>query len=109
MTRRTASWSTPLAQRGSKALLPAYRWCPCTAAADGETVALERLAPGGRLRAYEVPNGEEIYLLDGDLADGHGTYGAGTWMRNPSGLRYELMSTAGAVYWVKRGHLPPKP
>ena len=82
---------------------------PLHAAADGETVALERLPPGARLRAYEVANGEEIYLLEGDLADGHGTYGAGTWMRNPSGLRYELMSTAGAVYWVKRGHLPPKP
>jgi anti-sigma factor ChrR (cupin superfamily) len=78
------------------------------AAADGETVALERLAPGARLPACEIANGEEIYLIEGDLADERGSYAAGTWMRNPPGFRHELMSTAGAVYWVKRGHLPPK-
>ncbi len=95
-----ASW-----QHGSVSGLSSI---PLHAAADGETVALEKLAPGARLPAYEATNGEEIYLIEGDLADEHGSYGAGTWMRNPAGFRHELMSTAGAVYWVKRGHLPPK-
>jgi anti-sigma factor ChrR (cupin superfamily) len=91
-------------QRGAVAGLSVL---PLHAAADGETVALEKLAPGTRVPTYRATNGEEIYLVEGDLSDEHGTYEAGTWMRNPSGFRHELMSTAGAVYWVKRGHLQP--
>jgi anti-sigma factor ChrR (cupin superfamily) len=71
----------------------------------GETVALERLAPGARLGPYDVPAGEEIFVLDGELADEYGSYAAGTWMRNPVGFRHELRSPGGATYWVKRGHL----
>jgi anti-sigma factor ChrR (cupin superfamily) len=71
----------------------------------GETVAVERLAPDTKLSAYVVPAGEEIFLLDGELADEHTSYEAGTWIRNPAGFRHELHSRGGATYWVKRGHL----
>jgi anti-sigma factor ChrR (cupin superfamily) len=74
----------------------------------GETVTMEKLAPGTRLGAYDVPGGEEIFLLEGDLADGHGTHRPGTWIRNPAGFRHELSTQGGAVFWRKRGHLPPK-
>ena len=46
-------------------------------------------------------------MLSGDLADGDGIYGPQTWIRNPVGHRRALRSHRGAVYWVKRGHLPP--
>ena len=74
---------------------------------DGERVAIERLAPGTRLPTYHVPAGEEVFLLEGDVADEHGSYGVGTWIRNPAGFGHALMTQGGAVYWVKRGHLPP--
>jgi anti-sigma factor ChrR (cupin superfamily) len=73
----------------------------------GENVALERLAPGAAQREMDCPAGEEIFILSGDLHDGHGTHRAGTWIRNPGGFRRALRSSNGAAYWVKRGHLHP--
>jgi anti-sigma factor ChrR (cupin superfamily) len=74
---------------------------------DGEIVTLEKLSPGARIAPYALPGGEEIFLLEGDLADEHGVYGPATWVRSPAGFDHELKTTGGAVYWVKRGHLPP--
>ncbi len=71
----------------------------------GESVAMERLAPGAALTWMDCPAGEEILLLAGDLRDGHGSYSPGTWIRNPAGFRRTLESEGGATYWVKRGHL----
>jgi anti-sigma factor ChrR (cupin superfamily) len=76
-------------------------------AGGGEVVALERLESGARQAEQPLPSGAEILVLAGDLADDHGTYGAGTWIRLPPGDRGMLRSRGGALYWVKRGHLPP--
>jgi len=73
----------------------------------GERVALERLAPGSHVAEVDCPDGEEIFLLSGGLRDDYGSYGAGTWIRNPAGFRRRLESPDGATYWVKRGHLRP--
>jgi len=75
--------------------------------ADGEDVALERLAAGTALAEEEHAGGEEIFVLSGTLADGDGVYGPATWIRNPAGHRRVLRSQPGATYWVKRGHLRP--
>ena len=74
-----------------------------------ERVTLERLAAGTSLPAEEVAGGEEIFVLDGLLADDLGTYGARTWIRNPDSFRRALWSPSGATFWAKRGHLfsPP--
>jgi anti-sigma factor ChrR (cupin superfamily) len=77
------------------------------AADSGERVALERLGPGAHLPGMDCPGGEEIFLLSGALQDEYGNYEAGTWIRNPPGLRRSLSSPNGATYWVKRGHLRP--
>jgi anti-sigma factor ChrR (cupin superfamily) len=74
-----------------------------------EKVTLERLEAGARLAEADCAGGEEIFILSGDLADEHGTYRAGTWIRNPAGFRRGLESKSGATYWAKRGHLRPKP
>jgi anti-sigma factor ChrR (cupin superfamily) len=76
-----------------------------SAPGGGERVTLERLAPDTSLPAEEVAGGEEIFALDGLLADELGTYGARTWIRNPDGFRRALSSRSGATFWVKRGHL----
>jgi anti-sigma factor ChrR (cupin superfamily) len=73
----------------------------------GEKVVLERLEAGTNHSEVDCPDGEEIFILSGDLRDEYGTYGAGTWIRNPAGFRRNLGSGSGATYWVKRGHLRP--
>jgi anti-sigma factor ChrR (cupin superfamily) len=73
----------------------------------GESVTLERMSPGTDLTEVEQPGGEEIYILSGTLSDRHGSYGAGTWIRNPAGFRGGFGSAGGATYWAKRGHLRP--
>lgn len=75
----------------------------------GESVAMERLAPGAALAKVCCPAGEEILVLDGDLRDGHGSYSPRTWIRNPAGFSQAFESTGGATYWVKRGHLRALP
>lgn len=73
---------------------------------DGtEDVTMERLAPGTQVAPYRCDGGEEILVLDGALSDEAGTYGVGTWVRNPAGSRHGLASEAGCLFWVKRGHL----
>jgi anti-sigma factor ChrR (cupin superfamily) len=70
-----------------------------------ERVAMERLRAGAALPPMQCPAGEEIFVLSGDLIDEQGTYGVGSWIRNPAGYRRSLRSAGGATYWVKRGHL----
>jgi len=72
-----------------------------------EFVVLETLDAGAQLPDEEQADGEEIFVLSGDLADGEGNYDPATWIRNPAGYRRALRSRYGAVYWVKRGHLRP--
>jgi anti-sigma factor ChrR (cupin superfamily) len=71
----------------------------------GERVTIERLEAGVGLSEADCPAGEELFVLEGDLADQHGNYIAGTWIRNPAGYRGSLSSRAGALFWAKRGHL----
>jgi anti-sigma factor ChrR (cupin superfamily) len=75
----------------------------------GESVAMERLAPDTALAKMDCPAGEEILILAGDLRDELGSYGPGTWIRNPAGFSRALQSAGGATYWVKRGHLRALP
>jgi len=94
----TANWQP--AQQAGLAILPLFQGA-------GESVALERLDAGAALGDSDCPGGEEIFILSGDLSDASGSYGEGTWIRNPAGVRRSLGSTSGATYWVKRGHLHP--
>jgi anti-sigma factor ChrR (cupin superfamily) len=94
----TASWQP--AEQAGLTILPLFQ-------AAGENVALERLDAGAAHRESDCPGGEEIFILSGDLSDDNGTYGAGTWIRNPPGVRHSFGSSDGATYWVKRGHLHP--
>jgi anti-sigma factor ChrR (cupin superfamily) len=77
-------------------------------AVDGETVTIEKLAPRTARSTYRVPGGEEIFILDGELADTRGTYKPGDWIRSPAGSIQDWRTNGGAVYWAKRGHLPPR-
>lgn len=70
-----------------------------------ERVALLRFEAGATVPAHDHPGGEEIYVIEGDLADEHGTYPAGTWLRHPDGSRHGHRSATGCLFYVKSGHL----
>ena len=71
-----------------------------------EHVALVRWAPGTRFQPQSHPGGEEILVLLGVFQDEHGSYPAGSWLRNPPGSVHRPWSEAGCTIWVKTGHLP---
>ena len=70
-----------------------------------EQVALVKWAPGTRYVSHTHPKGEEIFVLSGVFADEHGTYPAGSWLRNPVGSEHTPYSDEGCVIYVKTGHL----
>jgi anti-sigma factor ChrR (cupin superfamily) len=76
----------------------------------GEEVAratsLVRYAPGSRFERHVHGGGEEIFVLNGVFQDEHGTYPAGSWLRNPPGSVHRPWSEAGCTIWVKTGHRP---
>jgi anti-sigma factor ChrR (cupin superfamily) len=78
-----------------------------SASPEGERVTMEGLRAGAALPKADGSGGEEIFVVSGDLGDDEGTYGPGTWIRNPAGYRRRLKSTGGATYWAKRGHFYP--
>lgn len=98
----TAKATWPAADPNGLIRLPLY-----LAPDTGESVTLERLPPGTHLTEADRPDGEEIFVLSGEVSDRHGSYSAGTWIRNPAGSRSGLGSKGGATYWAKRGHLRP--
>ena len=71
-----------------------------------EHVALVRWAPCTVFQPHGHPGGEEILVLDGVFQDEHGTYPAGSWLRNPPGSIHRPWSEPGCTIWVKTGHLP---
>jgi anti-sigma factor ChrR (cupin superfamily) len=72
---------------------------------ENEHVALVKWAPGTRFVNHVHPGGEEIFVLSGTFADEHGSYPAGTWLRNPPGSAHSPFSDEGCVIFVKTGHL----
>lgn len=72
-----------------------------------ESVRLVRLSPGCEAPAHERPGGEEIFVLEGTIADELGEHRAGTWLRLPDGSRHVTRTNTGCLLYVKRGHLCP--
>jgi hypothetical protein len=73
-----------------------------------QDVALLRLFPGAGLPVRDVPRGEELFVVEGaiELLDSPAvrmqTWG---WRRSATSRQPALRTSAGALLWVKRGHL----
>jgi len=72
-------------------------------ASAAERVSLVRWKAGHAAARHAHPDGEEVLLLEGDLADEHGSYGAGTWLRQPPGSRHAPFTRGGCLMWMKHG------
>jgi anti-sigma factor ChrR (cupin superfamily) len=70
-----------------------------------ERVMLFRMVPGTSTPLHGHAGGEEILVLEGELADEHGRYPQGNWLRSPPGTRHAPFSDTGCVIYVKLGHL----
>lgn len=73
--------------------------------ATGMATSIVRYASGASYPAHTHPGGEEILVLEGTFADEHGTYPAGTYLRNPPGSSHHPYSPDGCLLFVKLGHL----
>ena len=60
-----------------------------------------RYLPGSSFPAHKHVNGEEIYVLEGTFADNHGSYSAGSYLRNPPGSSHAPMTKEGCTIFVK--------
>ncbi len=71
-------------------------------AQDGypERIRLLRIEAGAGPFPHDHARGEETFVLDGAFEDEHGSYPAGTWIREPPGSRHAPRSTDGAVLLV---------
>jgi anti-sigma factor ChrR (cupin superfamily) len=70
-----------------------------------DSTRLERWAAGTKLESVNYPAGAELFVLDGELDDDTGRFGAGTWLRFPVGSRHAPATTAGCVLYIKEGGL----
>ncbi len=65
-----------------------------------EHIVLLRVEAGAGPFPHDHPGGEETFVLDGAFEDEHGSYPAGTWIREPPGSRHAPLSRGGAVLLV---------
>ena len=64
--------------------------------------SIVRYAPNSCFPQHEHGGGEEFLVLEGEFADEHGSYPAGTYVRNPIGTRHSpAVGPDGAVIFVK--------
>lgn len=66
-----------------------------------------RYAPGSHFSAHSHDGGEEFLVLEGTFSDEHGTYPAGTYVRNPPGSSHSPSSAEGCILFVKLKQFDP--
>ncbi len=64
--------------------------------------SLVRYEANSEFPSHTHGGGEEIFVLDGEFADEHGSYGAGSYIRNPIGTSHSpRIGENGALIFVK--------
>ncbi|MGN6388637.1 MAG: cupin domain-containing protein [Burkholderiaceae bacterium] len=69
--------------------------------------SIVRYAPGSRFSPHVHAGGEELFILDGVFEDEHGSFPAGSYLRNPPESRHTPGSTPGCVIFVKLWQFDP--
>lgn len=72
-------------------------------------VSLVEWQPGAHTIDHGHSNGEEIFVLDGELRDADHRYPAGTWLRLHPGARHEPFADEPTVILLRNGHLQAEP
>lgn len=69
--------------------------------------SIVRYAPNSKFPTHSHGAGEEFLVLDGTFCDEHGTYPAGTYVRNPPGSGHAPFTDEGCVIFVKLRQMRP--
>jgi anti-sigma factor ChrR (cupin superfamily) len=72
---------------------------------QARATSIVRYEPGAQFSPHTHDLGEEIFVLKGMLADEHGTYPAGTYIKNPPGSSHSPFSPTGCTLFVKLRHM----
>lgn len=68
---------------------------------NAQATTIVKYEPGAAFPPHAHPQGEEIVVLEGELQDEHGSYPAGTYIKNPPGSSHAPRSAAGCTLFVK--------
>ncbi|CAM2159110.1 putative transcriptional regulator (plasmid) [Pararobbsia alpina] len=71
------------------------------------TTSIVRYAPGSAFAIHQHELGEEILVLDGVFSDETGSFGKGTYIKNPPRSSHAPNSATGCMLFVKLRHLDP--
>ena len=99
--------SSTLAWQASPSPLIHRRMLERDGAEIAKATSIVRYAAGASFESHDHELGEEILVLDGTLSDEAGTYGPGTYLKNPPGSRHAPFSVDGCLLFVKLRHLDP--
>lgn len=67
----------------------------------GPVTSIVKYEAGGKFRTHPHPQGEEIFVLEGEFCDDHGRYPAGTYLLNPDGTEHAPYSDIGCTLFVR--------
>jgi anti-sigma factor ChrR (cupin superfamily) len=70
-----------------------------------DSTRLERWAAETAVGPVGYAAGAELFVLEGELKDETGRFGAGTWLRFPVGSGHRPATAAGCVLYIKEGGL----
>jgi quercetin dioxygenase-like cupin family protein len=72
---------------------------------NGHIVSMVAWKPGARTTDHGHSNGEEIFVLSGELRSAVERYPAGSWLRLHPGARHEPFAEVPTVILLRNGHL----
>jgi hypothetical protein len=72
---------------------------------NGHLVSMVAWQPGAHTRDHAHSNGEEIFVLSGELRNAYERYPAGSWLRLHTGSRHEPFAEVPTVILLRNGHL----
>lgn len=79
---------------------------------DGAEVAratsIVRYAAGSKFFSHSHELGEEFFVLEGDFNDEYGSYGPGTYVKNPPLSQHAPFTVNGCTILVKLRHMVPE-
>ena len=67
----------------------------------GPVTSIVKYDAGGKFRTHPHPQGEEIFVLDGEFCDDHARYSAGSYILNPDGTEHAPYSDTGCTLFVR--------
>lgn len=90
--------STWLQGQGNLEVMPLHEF-------DGKSTALVKWPKGEKFLPHRHFGGEEVFVLSGVFKDEHGSYPAGTWIRNKHLSSHHPFVEEETIILVKVGHL----